>query len=199
MADDLRPIIMEKPIFVLRTRDSCEIPVFRGRASDPRILELEVARFDANPKLTRRRDADPHYNCHGLTFIARHGCIGVIAENEWLIKVPGECAPEAVDCTDDHIERLLTNSGFRLVRRLANYRLDFLSREDRIDCGDIVIYRDQRGFASHSAVVWSCDPPCVTVLSKLGGAGEYFHEYRDLPDDMYGVAVEFWSDRGRQS
>ena len=72
MIDRLQPIIPEEPLFLLRTKHGCEIPVYRGK----HVSEEQKLREDEHIRRKHlsaqcRRGSDPSYNCHGLTFVAR--------------------------------------------------------------------------------------------------------------------------------
>ncbi len=68
--------------------------------------------------------------------------------------------------------------------------------------GDIVVY--QRAVGSeviHVGVVWEVGlwlgaSQSVTVLSKWGFIGEYFHDVRDVPA-QFGSPLQYWTDRER--
>jgi hypothetical protein len=64
--------------------------------------------------------------------------------------------------------------------------------------GDVVIYR-RDGFVNHVGVVndrhfGDNGLPIITVLSQWGYDGEYWHPVDQVPD-LYGNAVEYWTDR----
>lgn len=189
-----RPILLEQAAFSIVTRDGEKIPVYCGKPPDPETLAEEERRLDDDARLIRRRGTDWTYNCHGLTLASRHGCLCVIPLDRWVVEGKGEDAPVTPDCTEGHISCLLRNAGYEFVRAL-NTKLDSVRRDDDIAEGDIVVYKDGRGKILHSSIVWEFDPPFVRVLSKLGEAGEYFHNYAYIPGDVYGSHVEFWSDR----
>ena len=89
----------------------------------------------------------------------------------------------------EHLDVILKDDKYTL---LTNYR--------EIEPGDIVVYRDQNGDASHVGIVAKVtvslkeEPIEVCVLSQWGADGEYFH----LADDVHrglGKPAEYWTDR----
>lgn len=66
--------------------------------------------------------------------------------------------------------------------------------------GDIVLYQDAAGEIAHIGVVYHKIADVmnaswnVTVLSQWGFDGEYFHEFRDVPQ-LLGRPTEYWTER----
>jgi hypothetical protein len=90
----------------------------------------------------------------------------------------------------EHAIKILTDDGYRE-----------LGGPDEADCGDIVIYHNDQAEPIHIAIVaWKNlllageqrDP--LTVLSKWGGDGEYFHEVSKVPGYL-GQPAQYWTDR----
>lgn len=141
-----------------------------------------------------RARGDPGYNCHGMTFAARHGWIDSGKQQvPHIIAADWDPAKDPRECTRA-LEELLRSSGLRRVASLPNFRVDRLQKSDDVAEGDVILYR--LGIVvTHSGIVWRREGSEVQVLSKWGIYGEYFHAYRAVPEEMYGTAVEFWSDR----
>ena len=103
------------------------------------------------------------------------------------------CAGLVVACRRAHakteeLKRILDDDGYTL-----------LESHLRAKPGDIVLYLYE-GEVEHVGVVATVDPDVlnadykITVLSKWGDDGEYFHDIADVPE-VYGRATEFWTDR----
>ena len=196
MPEELRPIIEEEPSFVLRTRHGSAVKVYRGLPQNEQALERVDAKFAGYPQLERRKRSVPHYNCHGLTFINRHGCVAVEAMELPRIWAPGWRPTKDPTDYSELLEGLLVSSGYHRVGKLGDFTSQTLGEDANLCRGDVVIYRDARGQISHSAIVWEVQPMSIKVLSKFGEAGEYFHDYRAIPDEFgYGRTVEFWTER----
>ena len=66
--------------------------------------------------------------------------------------------------------------------------------------GDIVVYRDDAGRATHVGIVCALvydirsGDISVSVLSQWGADGEYFHEVKDV-NVRLGSPAEYWTDR----
>ena len=116
----------------------------------------------------------------------------MIALDEPLVSVPGCGCPQREDKSGGLLQNLL-ETEYRLVAKLGDFERESVRDEDDIQHGDVVVYRSERGI-THSALVWNRDRDFVSLLSKFGQAGEYFHSFRDVPA-VYGKTVEFWTDR----
>ena len=66
--------------------------------------------------------------------------------------------------------------------------------------GDVAVYRDRAGVATHVGVVLQNDPDLatggsrLTILSQWGRDGEYIHPVEQVPD-AFGRCTEIWTDR----
>ncbi len=188
-----RQVIAETELFTIVTRNGESIPVYGKSALKPNALiaAKEIEGLGGDSRLTLRRGPDASYNCHGLAFVSKLGCI-CMREDQYLIEVQGESAPSVPDNVDDHVRFLLSNGGFRRTRTI-NRDAEGVSPTDDIDQGDVAIYK-RLDRIQHSAIVWRAELPYVQLLSKLGDAGEYLHRPEDAPK-AYGSTVEFWTDR----
>jgi hypothetical protein len=70
-------------------------------------------------------------------------------------------------------------------------------------CGDIVLYKDNKGEYAHVALVVEHKPKVdpnkpafeTFVVSQWGDTGEYIHLASDVPPTWLGRPIEFWSER----
>lgn len=75
-----------------------------------------------------------------------------------------------------------------------------LSSSDQVSIGDIVVYRDSQGIATHVGLVVQAGPirqdgtRDIFILSQWGANGEYFHRVDDVSPYL-GTPTEYWSDR----
>lgn len=112
----------------------------------------------------RLRSISARYNCAGLVIASRRAHADI-----------------------DQVRQVLVDDGY------AQLPSEHGARE-----GDVVLYADG-GKVRHVGIVASRAPDLVhaeiklTVLSKWGDGGEYFHDIRDVPS-IYGLPVEFWTD-----
>jgi hypothetical protein len=89
----------------------------------------------------------------------------------------------------DQLEMILEDDEYQ---RLPN--------PDGVRPGDIVVYRDSQGLASHVGLVSSTGPILqdgrreIIILSQWGADGEYFHRVDDA-SSAFGTHREYWSDR----
>jgi len=89
----------------------------------------------------------------------------------------------------DYLEMILSEDGLRK-----------LSQESEIMVGDIVVYRDEDGDASHTGLVSEIRIDIATasreimILSQWGKDGEYFHPVSDV-SPLLGMPTEYWTDR----
>lgn len=88
-----------------------------------------------------------------------------------------------------YLEMILSEDGLRK-----------LSEGSEIMVGDIVVYRDDDGDASHVGLVSEIriDIPTasrdIMILSQWGRDGEYFHPVSDV-SPFLGTPTEYWTDR----
>lgn len=69
--------------------------------------------------------------------------------------------------------------------------------EGDLERGDLVIYRDASGIATHVGLVVNVSPMAkleITVLSQWGSDGEYFHRADDV-NPRFGTPTEYRTDR----
>ena len=90
----------------------------------------------------------------------------------------------------EHVVKLLTDDGYR--KR---------GRAEDADKGDVVVYHNEKGEPIHVGIaMWKNfaiageNRDLLTVLSKWGGDGEYFHEASQVPEYL-GQPAEYWTDR----
>jgi cell wall-associated NlpC family hydrolase len=75
-----------------------------------------------------------------------------------------------------------------------------LSSSDEAAMGDIVVYRDSQGVATHVGLVAQAGPirqegtRDIVILSQWGADGEYIHRVDDVSPYL-GTPTEYWSDR----
>lgn len=75
-----------------------------------------------------------------------------------------------------------------------------LSDSDNVVTGDVVVYRDSQGIATHVGLVAHAGPirpdgtRDIVILSQWGADGEYFHGVDDISPYL-GAPTEYWSDR----
>jgi len=198
--------------FIFETKNKVQIPVYEIM---PRTDNLIIA---ANKHFRNefgneyeRRSYDHFYNCHGMTFIGKQGCIGLnFSELEENKKIFSESSKKIVEQKnrEDIIQLILEGNNFRRIIRFDNIELDIDKISDIKDIkrGDIVIYKDIRNHKEevlHSAIIMKliklernaklCN---IQVLSKLGDCGEYFHSFNTTKVlQRYGKIVEIWTDR----
>ena len=136
--------------------------------------ELHPSQMEASIDLWRRhrpsatlRSANSLYNCMGLVFAARR---------TWV--------------ETDHLAMILREDEYRRVRELA-----------MVEIGDLVVYRNQSDQSiTHIGIIIEKTPEVrtgqweITILSKWGRAGEYFHPLHDVPD-VFGEPSDYWTDR----
>lgn len=207
----------QNALFHIRTRRGLRIPVYGPPQPWPQLSpEFQAAQVAALEKtLTRasrrRRDADPSYNCHGLTLAGKLGWVGCISvgEPDRRLVLPS-VRNSTIDgpTADRHVGALLQDRC-SLVARLARCGpAPHLGFPNQIELGDIAVYRSyhpQRDDweVTHSELVVKVDISSggqvdnFWVLSKFAHAGEYIHPFRCVPD-VYGDRVEIWTDRGDQ-
>ena len=197
MANGLEPIMREENrIFTFVTRQGCEAGVYRGPGiAKHRLTDMDEFIRQRYPTARVRRPSDPDYNCHGLTFISRHGWVAAEDVLEFVIAAPDRVPPDRSRVCSALIAELLITSGFTQRVLLKDIRRDQLRPSDPVKSGDVAIYK--RGeLITHSGIVWERNEETNTVLllSKWGLYGEYFHDFRNVPD-AFGTMVAFWSDR----
>lgn len=115
-----------------------------------------------------RKPACGVYNCFGLIWASRRTSI----------------------YDESEISKILTDDGYRQ-----------LATDRELQPGDVVLYR-LPGNTLHAAMVMelrqlhSRGPRVPWVLSKWGSVfGEDLHPLMDVPRDIEGCLVEFWTDR----
>ena len=88
-----------------------------------------------------------------------------------------------------HVPLILEEDGYHEV-----------PRHNRLQPGDVVIYRSDGGEITHIGIVLAAQPEVetatweVTVLSQWGGDGEYIHAADYIPH-LLGRPSEYWSER----
>jgi hypothetical protein len=113
-----------------------------------------------------RKPACGVYNCFGLVWASRRTSI----------------------YDESEISKILLDDGYR---RLAT--------DSQLRPGDVVLYR-YPGNTRHAAMVVELKPLGTStvpwVLSKWGPVfGEDLHAFLDVPRDLEGCMIEFWTDR----
>lgn len=199
------------PLFTFKLRSGKVINVFDNCSSAYSESMVQKVMDDLQRKYgpdCLRRKADFRYNCHGLTFISKLGCIGQIQEKK-PVNILDPDALAKIDIKDDPesevVSDILTSNYPRRICRL-NTEHEFLLGSEDIKRGDITVYRrfiHGRDAINHSAIVvdflygsqHSTKFSSIIVLSKFGSAGEFFHQYNNINKDIYGPIVEFWTDR----
>ena len=89
----------------------------------------------------------------------------------------------------EHLEMILEEDGYRQ-----------LDHPDELEQGDLVVYRDNGGNATHIGVVAAMTlfgndrRREITILSQWGQAGEYLHMIQDV-NPWLGTPSEYWTDR----
>jgi hypothetical protein len=198
--------VSRKERFIFKTWDESAITVYEQL---PLPEHLANAYNDSLRRkygiANERKKADHRYNCHGLTFIGKHGWIVNGNSQNAPMLVTGESKKiEEIPDERDIIDIILNGNLLRRVRRLNNRDVDRLAGDEDIKIGDIAVYKDNlrgREEILHTALVVElrklnisnkfCD---IKVLSKMGHGGEYFHSYWDVPIE-FGLIIEFWTDR----
>lgn len=191
-------------IFTFKLKNLKDIPVFSGvKVEEDKVAELEKDLRQKLGKHTERRSADWTYNCHGLTFINKLGWIGLedIFKEKVLI-VPGQ-REEVDESTLIDIEDIIIGNGLRLIKRFNNMYEDKFNGDEDVKEGDIVIYksvRDMQEEICHSGIIFrlcllSNKLNNVTVLSKFGHGGEYFHQLQSVGKLYDAEIAEIWTDR----
>lgn len=155
---------------------SIQLATRKGRfiKNERRLEKAPAARREAVRIWTQKypevhpRSATAVYNCMGLVFASRR-C--------WI----------DIDC----LYMILSDDEYRKLSALSE-----------IEIGDIVIYcRNGAKRVSHIAVVVEVIPNIETasfrtrVMSQWGADGEYIHKIDEVPEELYGVPSEFWTDR----
>ncbi len=85
-----------------------------------------------------------------------------------------------------------------LIFREDGYRQ--LACENDAEVGDVVVYKNGEGLVTHVGLVVKIEPVIetggrdLTVMSKWGEHGEYFHAPPDVPP-IYGNPAEYWTER----
>jgi hypothetical protein len=113
-----------------------------------------------------RKPACGVYNCFGLVWASRRTAI----------------------YKESDISQILTDDGYRQ-----------LVTDSQLRPGDVVLYR-YPGNTRHAAMVVELKPLGTStvpwVLSKWGPVfGEDLHAFLDVPKDLEGCMIEFWTDR----
>ena len=93
-------------------------------------------------------------------------------------------------CVDiDHVGVILEDDGYRQI-----------TDSNKLQIGDLVVYKDDSGNPSHVGIVHYLGPyhPDETrdifVMSQWGRDGEYFHRIDDVNRNL-GRPAEYWTDR----
>lgn len=135
--------------------------------------------YRTNHNVQVRKDYSNEYNCHGLTFAGKLGWFDIFGAGDVRI--------------------LLTAHNFNQVSAIPNFSIDSLPSNSRIERGDVILYYSGDPVnVTHTGVVWKVsrngNVATLTILSKWGVCGEYFHNYKKVPTE-YGTSIEVWSDR----
>jgi hypothetical protein len=128
-----------------------EISDVRRRNAEGQAWDLMRQLGYGHADTTQRRPPTATYNCHGMTFASRRTTV-----------------PE-----DGDIALILKDDGYREIKRLV----DVLP-------GDIALYYNRQKLV-HSGMVATVsrfgETATITVLSKWGSAGEYWHAAEECP------------------
>jgi hypothetical protein len=187
--------------FKIKNRIGEEINVFEPSLPCPK---REIEAFNtliSRSGSARIRTSQNHtYNCHGFTFISKLGHIGSLERERRSILLLGqnEYLPDEEEGQND-IWKLLYGNGWKKIREIGNLNINRFKLSDGICRGDVAIYF-KGGKIAHSCVVYDVEEDNtfvnITVLSKFGRMGEYFHLIDDkIIIKLYGITVSIWSDR----
>ena len=89
----------------------------------------------------------------------------------------------------EHLDMILTDDEYKPIDDIGD-----------LQRGDVVVYRDNQGEATHVGIVANVHPtldngqPQVTVLSQWGADGEYLHPLNDI-NPRLGNPSDYWTDR----
>lgn len=122
---------------------------------------------------------DAHRSARVRSLSSMYNCMGLVfaSRRTWI--------------DPEHLDVILRDDQYR--------RLD---NEKEIQPGDVIVYRNEDGEASHVGIVakvltdLSIDeaPVMLCVLSQWGASGEYFHLADDV-SSLLGNPSEYWTDR----
>ena len=153
----------------LATSKNTTIPNWRRKERAPEALREAMRIVLENHPGRSLRSLTATYNCIGMIFANRRTCI----------------EPE-------HVPMILSDDRYVEVRAPAD-----------VKPGDLVIYHEpSTADVSHVALVVSNTAKLengsslIIVLSQWGSHGEYFHDYRDVPEAL-GRPDQFYSERRR--
>ena len=161
--------------FIARDKSSFEVTDSPFRRSSETDLKRANQELQRQYGVRIRRPYVYEYNCHGLTFVGKLG---------WFADV----------------RRLLNAHSYRQTASLINSDVDDFAVDEDIEEGDVIVYHDDSpARVLHTGLVWALtkrgSKMFLTILSKWGQSGEYFHRHDKVVPE-YGKSVEIWTDRG---
>jgi hypothetical protein len=190
--------------FKLITRKNNSIDVYDGGLQlNPQLVQKTNEQLDRQIGVGKRRNcADSRYNCHGLTFASKLGHFASAYREKKLIVLPGEI-DERYDDNDAQkdIKTFLMDNDYYKKGAVNNIEIDKFKIDQQIIEGDIALYL-KNGIYEHSCVIYKIatnrdneEIEEITVLSKIGNGGEYFHSLSNkFIYEIYGRNIEIWSD-----
>lgn len=194
--------------FNFETRNGKKFPVYDFMSIPEGLIEAINKRLRGKYGIdNERRKADSGYNCHGMTFIGKLGWVGCLDFQESILIISNTNQNTKKLITDrDIIEEILDGNRLHKSFRLNNLDVDFLSGDEDVEIGDIVVYKDTRAHGEeilHTAMVVEViksnnNIVNLRVLSKMGLGAEYFHLFNNIPEE-YGKIIEVWTDRERRN
>ncbi len=153
---------------------SIELSTKSGQAiPNEQVAQLPRARMEA----ARDNVLNYHPTAVERSLSSEYNCMGMVfaARRTWV--------------DPDQLGNILRGDGYRRIRE-----------ESELTVGDIVVYRNRSGSASHVGVITSIGlygsdgTRQVVVLSQWGYDGEYFHEIDDV-NPRLGEPADYWTDR----
>ena len=150
----------------LATRNGWEIPNEVREEQNPISLKAGERFWNVHRPNARIRSNTARYNCMGMVFASRRTSLDIKDLND-----------------------ILKHDEYKRV-----YEID-------VELGDIVVYRDQDrsdirhvGIIADKRLVLAEGRWDLSVMSKWGEQGEYYHHIDDVPE-VYGEVSEYWTDR----
>lgn len=190
--------------FKLITRKDNSIEVYDGgKQLTPLLVQKTNEELDKNIGVGKRRNcADSRYNCHGLTFASKLGHFASAYREKRLIVLPGEIEERYnEDDAQKDIRTFLIDNDYYRKGIVNNIEIDKFKVSQQLIEGDIALYL-KNGKYEHSCVIYKIavnrdneNIEEITVLSKMGNGGEYFHSLSNkFIYEIYGRNIEIWSD-----